>query len=223
MGTQTPSTVTETSGPESSEAADRMATIESNMAQMHTQFNTWMIEMREHMTPAQSPDQTTESYPTHKNPKNDRPLDSTPTSHQSKRPNTRTTPRRLDPMIIENQLDLHDTPGIKLFPGNEPSTQLPGISTQPELPATPPRDPGGKMSPHIQTPVLSPFRNMSQLLARHNSPSYPLGYDTDHPIYVYRDNGTGGLYCVGLAQTGDFNSDGAIKGPQPTEDQSAEI
>ena len=55
------------------------------------------------------------------------------------------------------------------------------------------------------------------------SPTYPEGYDSDEPMYVYRDNGNGTLFCVGLAQPNDFHPDGTIKGPQPTEDQSETI
>ena len=45
LGAQTPSTVTESSAPESSGASDRMAKLESNMAIMTSQFTEWMLEM----------------------------------------------------------------------------------------------------------------------------------------------------------------------------------
>jgi hypothetical protein len=55
------------------------------------------------------------------------------------------------------------------------------------------------------------------------SPQYPEGYDTDSPMYVYRDNGNGSLFCIGLAQPSDFDENGTIRGPQPTEDQSERL
>jgi hypothetical protein len=69
-----------------------------------------MTEIRKHMEPQEEHEShNTQRYQnnqvmaaplTPKTSKNDRPLDSTPTSHQSKRPDTRTTPRS-DPMIMD--------------------------------------------------------------------------------------------------------------------------
>jgi hypothetical protein len=47
LGVQAPSTVTASSAPEPEVNKDRMATLESNMALMATQFDAWMLEMRQ--------------------------------------------------------------------------------------------------------------------------------------------------------------------------------
>jgi hypothetical protein len=66
---------------------------------------------------------------------------------------------------------------------------------------------------------------MTSLLAAlaRASPQYPEGYDTNSPMYVYRDNGNGSLFCIGLAQPSDFDENGTIRGPQIPEDQSKRL
>jgi hypothetical protein len=168
---------------------------------------------------------------TPQNSKNDRPLDSTPTSHQSKRPDTTTTPRS-DPMImdVEQHSENIGEHALQLFSKDNHPRELNFLSTQPALRPTPPRDLVGNreplpVTPKIRSPVRTPstspiFQDMAALLAAQDSPQYPNGYDTDNPQYVYKDNGTGRLFLIGLAQPCDFHSDGTIRGSQPTEDQS---
>jgi hypothetical protein len=64
------------------------------------------------------------------------------------------------------------------------------------------------------------FTDMATLLAALASPTFPNGYDSDDPQYVYKDNGDGTLFCVGLAAPSDFQPDGTIQGPQPTQTQN---
>jgi hypothetical protein len=74
-GAQTPSTVTESSAPETAQTADRMALIEANMALLTSQFTTWMSEFRQSQT------------------------HDSPVGHRTKRTDTRDTPDRTDLMI----------------------------------------------------------------------------------------------------------------------------
>ncbi len=93
----------------------------------------------------------------------------------------------------------------------------PGPMTQ--MHETPPRNSDAKRtrSPtHSET--SSSFHSMASLLARSTSPTYPHNYDPENnPKYVYRDNGDGSLFCIGLAQPTDFYPDGSLRGPQPSE------
>jgi hypothetical protein len=224
LGATTPSTVTESSAPEQTTANDaRMATIEHNMENMTKQFTMWMTELRqnEHGHGPPTNDSRANSSPPHDNDtimddkqQNKSPSDNAPTSHRSKRTDTRDTPERNAHME-----------GVELFSETKPSpTSTPDpLLTQPSSQNTPRSDNDGKRS-LSPSPIHSPT-SMTSLLAAlaKASPTYPEGYDTDSPMYVYTDNGDGGLYCVGLAQPGDFHPDGTIRGPQPTDDKSEMI
>jgi hypothetical protein len=226
IGATTPSTVTETSTPDISSTNERMSMLETNMETMTKQFTTWMQEMRknDHGYGSQNhidrPAHQAPEISQQGNQKNVRPAETTPTSHQSKRTDTRTTPDRQDLMHTES-----DEMQIELFPetNNTEATTLPPLMTQPSFhPTTPPRD---HEAIRPTTPATPDSPNMAAMLAAYDlaHPVYPEGYDTDDPMYVYKDNGNGGLFCVGLAQPTDFNSDGTIRGPQPTADQSESI
>jgi hypothetical protein len=238
IGATTPSTVTKTSTPDTSSATnDRMSKLEKNMETMSQQFTSWMTEMRKtdnigesKNSPASLAHKHFQAIaPPQGNQKNDRPAETSPTRHQSKRTDTCTTPQRLDPMNIEttqpsDQTNTgNDDMHIELFPANArtsaSTTRL--LLTQPPLPSTPPRLHDAAKLPPLPTHPPSPT-NMAFLLAELDKAehSYPEGYDTDNPMYVYQDNGGGCLFCVGLAQPTDFSPDGTIRGPQPTEDQS---
>jgi hypothetical protein len=224
-GASTPSDLTEISTSNSTikdthATEDRMASIENNMAMMTKQFSTWMKELRtnEHgygSKPSETsptPQESNQEMSVPGSQKNERPVDNTPTSHASKRTDTRTTPVRRDHME-----------GVELFSATEESRPGPSqLSTQPPGPSTPPCDNNNKRPLSPSTPDSPNMASMLEALAQ-ALPTYPEGYDSDEPMYVYRDNGNGTLFCVGLAQPNDFHPDGTIKGPQPTEDQSETI
>jgi hypothetical protein len=223
---QTPSTVTEVSTPDTNNPNPmeaRMIMMETNMTNMTTEFKKWMSEVSSSLKPATNPDDY--GYGSQNNKaKNDRPADSTPTNHQSKRTDTRTTPRS-DPMETDrtskqdaNTINEHV---IELFPDTKTSPPpSPGPATQPNQQSYPPSEPQVR-HPRSPTPETSPvFTDMATLLAASASPCFPDGYDSDEPKYVYKDNGNGTLFCIGLATPSDFQPDGTIRGPQPSQTQN---
>jgi hypothetical protein len=208
-GALTPSTITESSTPipTGTQDADRMAAIEASMSTMTTEFTKWMHEVRKIVTTEPSDSGTKHSI-------------DDPSSQQSKRADTRTTPLRNAPMDI-------DESRAQLFPAQEQThtdhtTRLPSDVT-PNSPSpspdtllnTPPR--ARCKSPTPSTPETSPFQSMASLLKANASPTYPIDYDFDNPRYVYQENETGTLDCIGLAQPSDFDADGNLRGPQPTQ------
>jgi hypothetical protein len=208
LGVQTPSTVTASSAPEPEVNEDRMATLESNMALMATQFEAWMLEMRQ--ARQDLPEQGT------KHSQNDY-IEQLPSSQRSKRADTRTTPNRTanpnhDPM------DITDNSRIQLFKEVPSGTTTPPLSpgpvTQPIQPKTTLRTQSD--SKRTRSPESPKFTDMATLLAASASPQYPEGYDSDDPEYVYDENEDGTLFCIGLAQPNDFLPDGSIRGPQPS-------
>jgi hypothetical protein len=201
LGAHTPSTVTESSALDNVDTTDRMAKIESNMALLTSQFTMWMTEVRQNMAPPPEPDQGTKQHSPVQSPSTQDRND--PPSHDSKRTDTRKTPERLDRMEVE------------LFSGDGSPLKEDSVMTQPREDSKRPRSPSPVHSPTSMTSLLAS-------LAR-ASPQYPEGYDTDSPMYVYRDNGNGSLFCIGLAQPSDFDENGTIRGPQPTEDQSERL
>jgi hypothetical protein len=42
-------------------------------------------------------------------------------------------------------------------------------------------------------------------------------YDIDRPQYLYLDNGDGSLFKIGIAGPGDFDANGSVTGPQPSQ------
>jgi hypothetical protein len=239
LGAQTPSTVTETSGPEPGDTAARMSIIESNMELMTHQFTLWMTEMRQTVTTPREPNLQITQHAAQDHymdpmlgticPQNDLPSAATPTRQHAKRTDTRTSPRcdYMDTDLSDTHLE-QPQDALQTFPRSPPSPVQPDPLTQPASPIVH-RGQDGKRprssnpsenSPTIDSPPLSPFQDMATLLAAQASPPTPPGYHHDNPQYVYEYNPDGSLFCVGLAQPADFFPDGTIRGPQPTHDQS---
>lgn len=104
LGAQTPSTVTESSAPEPPGTHDRMASIEANMEAMTAQFTEWMLELRRQPgTPPKVSEHGTKhtqaSY-----------LEQLPSSQQSKRADTRSTPDRTQPQTDVQRTRLFQDP-----------------------------------------------------------------------------------------------------------------
>jgi hypothetical protein len=207
---QTLSTGTEVSTPETNNPNPmeaRMMMMVTNMTNMTTEFKKWMSKVSSALKLAPNlPDCGYGSQ--NKKTKNDRPANSTPTSHQSKRMDTRTTPgsnpMETDRTAKQDANNSNEHP-IELFPETKTSPPLsPGPATQPNQQNSPPRDYDGRQ-PWSPTPETGPmFTDMATLLAALASPTFPNGYDSDDPQYVYKDNGDGTLFCVGLAAPSDF-------------------
>jgi hypothetical protein len=91
LGAQTPSTVTESLAPETS---DQMTKIESNMALMTTQFTNWRSEMQHLQQSEQHQGQGTKHSQSEY-------IEQFHSSPQSKRIDTSQTPDRNDPMYTQ--------------------------------------------------------------------------------------------------------------------------
>jgi hypothetical protein len=214
QASQTPSTVTEISTPDlhSNPMEARMMLMETNMNNMTTEFKKWMTEVSSSLRPSSASEPS--GYGSQNSTsKNDRADGSTPTRPQSKKMDTRKSPR-LDPMDTDRTAE-----AIELFPQQPSPPPSPGPLTQQENHIeSPPRECDGKDSPELEH--SPPFTNMAALLAANASPRSPTGYDSDNNHYVYEENDAGGLTCKGIAQPADYHPDGTIRGPQPTAAQN---
>jgi hypothetical protein len=239
IGATTPSTVTENSTPDIISTNDRMSTLETSMETMSKQFSTWMSEMRnndygsasQHQNHRPTPDSMQVSVTSQSNQKTDRPLETTPSSHQSKRTDTRPTPERPDRHTDVNEMQ------IELFPETEgtPATTSTQLTTQPPFPTTPPRD-TDQSFPLSESPSSStasnvyassreephePMSSRKQMIlnATHTHlPDHP--YDRHRRQFTYQRDGDGTLFCSGLARPSDFVN-GVIQGPRPMNPQHA--
>jgi hypothetical protein len=70
--------------------------------------------------------------------------------------------------------------------------------------------------PTLDPPPQSPSSSAPETPDQHPPiPSHP--YDIDRPQYLYLDNGDGSLFKVGIAGPGNFDANGNVTGPRPSQ------
>jgi hypothetical protein len=182
QSSQTPSTITEVSTPDTQNPTPmeaRMMLMETNMNNMTTEFKKWMTEVSSSLKP-HSALMTSGYGSTNTMSKNDRADESTPTRPQSKWTDTQKSPRS-DPMDTDRTAE-----AIELFPKQPSPHPSPGPLTQQEDQIqSPPHDCEG-INSHSPDLEHSPaFTDMAALLAATASPRSPIGYDSENPQYAW--------------------------------------
>jgi hypothetical protein len=103
---QTPSTVTKLSAQETEAHADQMASIESNMERMTTQYTKWMGDMQQiTIKPCQTPEHGTKHS-------QNKCIDQLLSSQQSKRADTQNTPEQIQNLQTRS---MDNNQGSQLF------------------------------------------------------------------------------------------------------------